>query len=115
ASSEYLWTMADDGNSSQTESGAWWSKVQYRQECLRVLRRSFDFVILDCPSLKSSWEATFVGPVADGVILVVNAGSTRRDQIERARRILEQSKSKVLGFVLNRRKYPVPKLLYDRL
>ena len=44
----------------------------------------------------------------DGVILVVAAGQTRRDQIEQARKLLESSACEVIGLVLNKRTYPIP-------
>ena len=44
----------------------------------------------------------------DGVVIVAAAGQTRRDEIRRAGRVVEMAQGKVLGYVLNKRKYPVP-------
>jgi len=51
----------------------------------------------------------------DGVAVVVAAGQTRRDEILNAQRTIEQAGGKFLGFVLNKRRYPVPEWLYRRL
>jgi len=46
----------------------------------------------------------------DGVILVVNAGKTKRDLATRARSLLEKANANILGVVLNNA--PVEKSLY---
>jgi len=49
------------------------------------------------------------------VVVVVEAGHSRRDEILNAQRTVLQAGGKFLGFVLNRRRYPVPEWLYKRL
>ena len=51
----------------------------------------------------------------DGVAVVVEAGQTRREEILNAQRTIENAGGKFLGFVLNKRRYPVPEWLYKRL
>jgi len=51
----------------------------------------------------------------DGVVVVVEAGQSRREEITNAQRTIEQAGGKFLGFVLNKRRYPVPEWLYKRL
>jgi Mrp family chromosome partitioning ATPase len=48
-------------------------------------------------------------------VIVVEAGESRRDEILNAQRTIEASGGKFLGFVLNKRRYPVPGWLYKRL
>jgi Mrp family chromosome partitioning ATPase len=80
-----------------------------------ALRVSFDNILIDCRSLKLSSEAAVLGASVDGVAVVVAAGQTRRDEIMNAQRTIEQAGGKFLGFVLNKRRYPVPEWLYRRL
>ena len=80
-----------------------------------ALRVSFDNILIDCRSLKLSSEAAVLGSSVDGVAVVVAAGQTRRDEIMNAQRTIEQAGGKFLGFVLNKRRYPVPEWLYRRL
>ena len=80
-----------------------------------ALRVSFDNILIDCRSLKLSSEAAVLGSSVDGVAVVVAAGQTRRDEILNAQRTIEQAGGKFLGFVLNKRRYPVPEWLYRRL
>jgi hypothetical protein len=93
----------------------WQTDPDYRASCVKALRWNFDYVLIDCPSLKVSADATVLAPIVDGVAAVVEAGRTRRDQIHRTRGMLEQAGGSFLGFVLNQRRYPVPDWLYRRL
>lgn len=80
-----------------------------------ALRVSFDNILIDCRSLHTSPDAAVLSGSVDGVVVVVEAGRSRRDQILNAQRTIEQAGGKFLGFVLNRRRYPVPEWLYKRL
>jgi Mrp family chromosome partitioning ATPase len=80
-----------------------------------ALRVAFDNILIDCRSLRGSSEAAMLSPSVDGVAVVVAAGQTRRDEILNAQRTIESAGGKFLGFVLNKRRYPVPEWLYRRL
>ena len=51
----------------------------------------------------------------DGAVLVVEAGRSRHESVERARQLLDKAKVRTVGVVLNKRRFPVPRWLYDRL
>src|SRR5262249_31343917 len=80
-----------------------------------ALRVSFDNILIDCRSLKVSAEAALLGSSVDGVAVVVEAGQTRREENLNAQRTIETAGGKFLGFILNKRRYPVPEWLYRRL
>ena len=80
-----------------------------------ALRVAFDNILIDCRSLRVSSEAAVLGSNVDGVAVVVEAGQTRREEILNAQRTIENAGGKFLGFVLNKRRYPVPEWLYKRL
>jgi Mrp family chromosome partitioning ATPase len=103
------------GFRSPARAKGWHNDVEYRLSCIKALRWNFDYVLVDCPSLKVSADATTLAPIVDGVSVVVAAGRTRRDQIHRSQKVIEQVGGKFLGFVLNQRSYPVPGWLYRRL
>jgi len=103
------------GPRGSSRFGDWLTDPKHRSACLKALRWNFDYVLIDCPSLTLSSEATTLAPAVDGVCIVVEAGRTRRGQIQRAQQIIESSGGNFLGFVLNRIRYPVPNWLYQRL
>jgi protein-tyrosine kinase len=82
---------------------------------LQTLRYSFDFVLLDCRSLKDSGDAALFAPVVDGVVVVVEAERTRKEQVRATLNTIEMAQGNLLGCVLNKRQYPIPEWLYQRL
>jgi len=82
---------------------------------LTAARENHDCVLIDCGSLDKSADLMRVGPMADGVVLVLEAGRTSRDQLDRAVQLVHELKATLLGSVLNKRRYPVPAWLYRLL
>jgi Mrp family chromosome partitioning ATPase len=82
---------------------------------MRELREEFDYVLIDAPAVSSYADAVLLGQMADGVILVVEANSTRREKARVAKETLEGAKVKLFGAVLNNRTFPIPEALYRRL
>lgn len=80
-----------------------------------ALRVSFDNILIDCRALGTSAEVAVLASNVDGIVIVVEAGQSRRDEILNAQRIIENAGGNFLGFVLNKRRYPVPEWLYRRL
>jgi Mrp family chromosome partitioning ATPase len=80
-----------------------------------ALRVNFDNILVDCRALRDSSEAAVLASNVDGVVVVVEAGQSRSDEILNAQRTIEASGGKFLGYVLNKRRYPVPGWLYRRL
>ena len=103
------------GYARPAQTSLWHTDPEYRLSCIKALRWNFDYVLIDCPSLKVSSDATTLAPIVDGIAVVVEAGRTRRDQIHRTKKVIEQAGGNFLGFVLNQRRYPVPGWLYRRL
>jgi Mrp family chromosome partitioning ATPase len=85
------------------------------QEFLNLLCERFNFVVFDAPPLNSRPESFALCTKVDGVVLVLNAGQTRRRTALWAKKRIEELGGKVLGVVLNRTKYHIPKWLYKRI
>jgi Mrp family chromosome partitioning ATPase len=79
------------------------------------LRERYECILLDCGSLEASADLIRLAPLSDGVVLVVEAGRTEKDQIERAARVIREAQGTLLGCVLNKRRYPIPGWLYRLL
>ena len=69
---------------------------------LRDLRRRFRYVLIDSPPLLVVTDATILSTLVDGVILVIESGSTVRGAAVRARRLLDSAGARVLGVVMNK-------------
>ncbi len=63
--------------------------------------KTYDLVIVDSPPLTSVTDASLIARHVEGVILVARSCRTRRGIVERSVRILEETKARVIGAVLN--------------
>lgn len=84
-------------------------------ERLAELRQKFTFVLVDSPATNLYADVTLLSSVADGAILVLSADSTRRDAALQAKDALVAAKFRLLGAVLNKRSFPIPEFIYQRL
>ncbi len=72
---------------------------QKMEEVLTQLQSEADLVILDAPPVTVAVDAAVLAARADGLLLVVRAGHTRRDRIAQAKDMLERSRVRLLGAV----------------
>jgi Mrp family chromosome partitioning ATPase len=79
------------------------------------LREEFEYVLIDVPPLNQYADATALGKIADGLVLVLEANSTRRESALKGVETLQAARIRVLGAVLNKRTFPIPNSLYRRL
>jgi capsular exopolysaccharide synthesis family protein len=82
---------------------------------LMELRQEFDYVLIEAPSISINGTATLLGPHADGIVLVVEAHSTRREVLRKAKENLELANVRLFGAVLNNRTFPIPETIYRSL
>jgi non-specific protein-tyrosine kinase len=73
-------------------------------EILVTLKGQADYILIDTPPIIAVSDAAILAPSVDGVLLVVNAGKTRRDLAVKARDMLQQINANILGVVLNNAK-----------
>lgn len=79
------------------------------------LRKAFDYVLIDAPPLSTYADGIALGQLADGLVLVLEANSTRREAASRVAEQLKAAQIRILGAVLNKRTFPIPEPLYRRL
>jgi Mrp family chromosome partitioning ATPase len=79
------------------------------------LRECYDFVILDCPPILDAVESAWLGTAADGEIVVVEARRLKSRTINHGLQTLARRDVNVLGTVLNKRRYVLPRAVYERL
>jgi hypothetical protein len=85
------------------------------QSRIGELRAEFDYVLINAPPMSFCVETISLGQVSDGAILVIKSESTHREAARTAKGNLESAKVRVLGAVLNDRKFPIPESLYRKL
>jgi capsular exopolysaccharide synthesis family protein len=70
-------------------------------EIFEELKFYFDFIVVDSPPVIPVSDPLMIAGDADGVLLVLRAGSTPKDVVKRAMNLMQNSKIKILGAVLN--------------
>ena len=82
---------------------------------LSELHSMFNYVLVDAPAMNGSRAAVILGGASDGVVLILKANSSRRETARGAVREFQTAKVRVLGAVLNQRKFPIPESIYNKL
>ena len=106
-----LWLASRD---SLTPNGGVPTLDQMRLK-IKDLGDEFGFIVINAPPIGLYSDATLLGQVANGVVLVLEAHSTRRSAARKAKLALEASNVLVLGTVLNNRTFPIPEKIYRLL
>jgi capsular exopolysaccharide synthesis family protein len=70
-------------------------------EVIAALKQHADIVLFDAPPVIAVTDALVLGTRVDGVVLVVEAGATRREHARRAKEQLEKLNIRIVGAVLN--------------
>lgn len=71
------------------------------ERLIQRLSAQADIVLFDTPPVTAVTDAAVLSTRVDGVLLVLQAGKTRRDRAREARRLLEKVKAHIVGVVLN--------------
>jgi capsular exopolysaccharide synthesis family protein len=73
------------------------------EEFLADAYGDYDMVIFDTPPALAVTDAQVLGNQCDGTVLVVSSGTTEIDKVQKAKDLLQTTKAKILGVVLNNR------------
>ncbi|MBI4614784.1 MAG: CpsD/CapB family tyrosine-protein kinase [Planctomycetes bacterium] len=84
-------------------------------KALWKVRDAADYIVFDGEPALTSSHAPLLAGKFDGVVFAVECGKTKWQVLDLARDKIERVGGKVLGVVLNKRKYHVPRLLYGKV
>jgi hypothetical protein len=82
---------------------------------LAELRNDFEYAVIHGPAAGTSSESALLGQLTDGIVLVIEAHTTRKATVRKIKETLEGTGSRILGTVLSERTFPVPEKIYRRL
>ncbi|MBI2845255.1 MAG: CpsD/CapB family tyrosine-protein kinase [Chloroflexi bacterium] len=71
------------------------------EEAIAMLKERADLVLFDAPPVIAVTDAAVLASKLDGVLLVVSAGVTKREQAQRAKLLLDKVNARLIGAVLN--------------
>jgi len=76
---------------------------------------AYEYVLIDSSAILEAPETPIIGSRADGVVMVIFAGKTRREVIKRAILMVEKLDGAFIGTILNRKRYYIPEFIYRRV
>ena len=82
---------------------------------IHTLKSHFGLVLIDGPAVLQTSAALNMATEADGVLLVVEAGRTRRQVVELALDQLREAGANIIGVVMNKRRFFIPNWLYRKI
>jgi Mrp family chromosome partitioning ATPase len=85
------------------------------REMIESMAPRYDWILLDSPPALETPEAASLGTLADGVVVVIQAGRTKQPVVTRTVDLLRKAGARILGTVLNRRRLEIPGFIYRRL
>lgn len=88
---------------------------QKMKDLMRELKARFDYIILDAPPIIPYADPRILGPVSDGVVMVIRTGVTRREAVSRAESVLKSVGCNILGYVLTGIEYHIPEYIHRHL
>jgi Mrp family chromosome partitioning ATPase len=86
-----------------------WRKV------LTKARGQYDLILIDPPALQRSAAALAIAPFADITLVVVEAERTRAAVARNLVGRIESAGGEVLGVILNKRRFYIPRMIYSWL
>jgi receptor protein-tyrosine kinase len=107
-----LWLLSSGSLASDSPSLLTTDRLSNR---VADLRQEFEFVIIDAPPLTQYSDALALGQLSDGLVLVLEADSTRREAASAVAASLRSAGVPILAAVLNKRTFPIPEAIYKRL
>ncbi len=66
------------------------------------LREDYDLIVFDAPPVGSVTDAAILSTLVDGTILVAASGTVERDNLKRAKELLQKVNANIIGVVLNK-------------
>ena len=88
------------------------------QKCHDLVRGfagRFDFTLVDLPPVQATTDTALMAAATDGLTLVIEQRFLKREIIGHGMEALRAKSVRVLGAVINKRSYDLPKVIYDRL
>jgi len=84
------------------------------KDVIEMLKSRFDIILVDSPPVIPYSDASVLSSQIDGVLLVLQSGKTRREDVQQVHATLKDNLGKVLGVVLNKQRHFVPERIYKR-
>ena len=80
-----------------------------------VEKLNYKVIIIDLPSISEGIAVLKSSAISDGIIYVIESEKVRREVIQHAKDKLDNVGANIFGVVLNKRRFYIPKWLYNKI
>lgn len=80
----------------------WYGSIEHRRQCIDRLRDRYQYILLDCPPVLQSGEVLGIASLVDGLLLVVEADRTTKEQVTESERQIEDAGGRIYGTIFNK-------------
>lgn len=106
-----LWLMPPGSHAIEDSQFLALDKLRGR---IKELKNEFEYILIDAPPVTLSSIAILMGQMADGVVLVLEANSTRRETARMVKEAFESARVKLLGAILNNQNQSISETLLPK-
>jgi capsular exopolysaccharide synthesis family protein len=91
------------------------NNLERLEQLLAALKKYYKYVIIDGASMLGTTRTAIIVSCFDGVLLSVEAERTRWEIIQLCREKIQRTNGNILGVVLTKRNFYIPRFLYGKL
>ncbi len=95
------------------------SKIEGMEKIDKLLpsveKLNYKLIVMDLPSISEGASAVRSAGLADGIILIIESERVRREVVLHAKEQLEKSGTGIIGVVLNKRRFYIPRWVYKKI
>ena len=88
------------------------ARLENLEGVLTALKRMYRYILLDSPPVVPFIDSTIITGLADGVVFVVESNLTRSQVVQHATEKLRSGGGEILGIILNKREFHIPRWIY---
>jgi len=92
-----------------------WVRDNKLENLFEHLKSNYSYVIIDAPPVQECPEVLMLLPFIDLTLVVIKSKSTKWQAVYRVKKLMQEAKAHLIGIVINKKKYYIPKPLYKRL
>lgn len=80
---------------------------------LEEAKAKYDVILIDCAELNRFKDGMVISSLSDTTFLIIEEGKTRRQVVKSAIAPLEKRKINIMGAILNKRRFVIPRFIYN--
>jgi Mrp family chromosome partitioning ATPase len=88
------------------------ARLENLEGVIASLKRMYRYILLDSPPVIPFIDSTIITGMTDGVVFVVESNLTRWQVVQHATEKLKAGGGEILGIILNKREFHIPRWLY---